>query len=605
MDNEIFDINKGFIDASELLVAGSHKNDKDLLLKAIEMFKKIVEIEPDYAEAFYNIALAYYYLAEFASSIIYYSKVLELDPNDHEVLLERASLYAKTKEFKKAIDDYTKAIDYDKENASLYHNRGLLYGEIKDYTMAISDLNQAIKFDSGKAHYYYNLANFIKDTGDYKLAIKDYDKAIELNPKDDYGFINKGICLAKLNEHDAAIENYQMAVKICPENYLSYYNCAHSFDILGNYEKVIENYTKVINIAPENINAFINRGIAYTKIKKYNDALDDFKMAINIEPRHPLIFYNRGITFNAMKMPQEAIEDYSMAISLNPYESDCYFNRGNIYFKRKEFFKAFADFIQAIELDLNYALTHYFAYYDQVKSNNLQKDLTLINKAIKINPDKQELLLNKIILLDKSFKFKEAFDLNELIKIPQTEYIYLNKIILNTRLKKYDTALNNVADLPDNIANTAYSGLISAVLNIACGNFDSAESALDKVLKLSKSSFDKTSFVYILKFLISKITGKNSDNLANTLHTQVYSKTSLLSNNFSSSLVLYIDGRLSIDELLGQADTITYKTIANLFIGLNLLAQNESQSANTYFNWIIHNANKASVAFIIAQALNK
>lgn len=73
--------------------------------EAINLFKKALVIEPEFVDAYYNLASLYEYMGNETQALTYYEIVLSKAPTDSEVAYKVASIY-----FKK--HDYTKAQNY-------------------------------------------------------------------------------------------------------------------------------------------------------------------------------------------------------------------------------------------------------------------------------------------------------------------------------------------------------------------------------------------------------------------------------------------------------------------------------------------------------------
>ena len=85
-----------------------------------------------------------------------YDKLIELDPDNADAYHERGDFYYEMDEYGKAIADYSRAIELEPRHASAYFNRAYAYGEISEYDKAIADYSKAIELDPSDAQAYYN-----------------------------------------------------------------------------------------------------------------------------------------------------------------------------------------------------------------------------------------------------------------------------------------------------------------------------------------------------------------------------------------------------------------------------------------------------------------
>jgi tetratricopeptide (TPR) repeat protein len=109
-----------------------------------------------------------------------YSKAIELDPNYALAYNNRGAVYAGLNEHERAIQDYNNALDLDPNDPDLYHNRGLSYGYLRDYERAIQDCNKALELDPKFVRAYTNISELKIITGKYKEALVSIQKILPL-----------------------------------------------------------------------------------------------------------------------------------------------------------------------------------------------------------------------------------------------------------------------------------------------------------------------------------------------------------------------------------------------------------------------------------------
>jgi len=95
--------------------------------KAIADYNKVIELAPNYANAYNYRGLAYYLLEQYEKAIADYNKAIELAPNYAYAYNNRGIAYYALEQYERAIEDYNKAIDLDPNFTIAYDNRGLAY----------------------------------------------------------------------------------------------------------------------------------------------------------------------------------------------------------------------------------------------------------------------------------------------------------------------------------------------------------------------------------------------------------------------------------------------------------------------------------------------
>lgn len=156
-------------------------SEKDLQ-KAIELYSKAIELDPNFAEAYSNRGYAKYLLGEEKNALQDYDKAIELNPNLSETYNNRGNAKESLGDENGALEDYDKAIELNPDYANAYNNRGIVKRELGDTTGAMIDFNKAIELRGDFPEAYCNRGVLKEKIGDNNGALLDYNIAIDLNP---------------------------------------------------------------------------------------------------------------------------------------------------------------------------------------------------------------------------------------------------------------------------------------------------------------------------------------------------------------------------------------------------------------------------------------
>ena len=294
---------RGQIRAYFYAVQGQTKYIDNRYDEAITDFDKVIELNPEKADAYYNRGLSKFRLAD-----------LESEKGNTE---KARALY------EAGIEDSTQVIKRIPEDVNAYHNRAggkfrLAQSETdiakaqKYYQGAIHDWTQVIELNSEHADPYNNLGaakaalgKSKADQGDiseaqalYVSAIQDCTQAIQLNPENPDPYINRGYAEFRLGKTKT-----------------------DNGDIVGAealYIAAVRDCTQAIQLNPENAAAYGNRGVAEAALGNAEGAIEDFNAAIRLEPEEAEYFYERGLAKEALGQKEEAKSDFEKAKELDP-----------------------------------------------------------------------------------------------------------------------------------------------------------------------------------------------------------------------------------------------------------------------------------------------
>ena len=207
-DNEAYSlVKRGF----ELLNGSSRNENK----KAIDLFIKAIELDPNYSDAYYGLAkgeydLSYLSLKEPKASIplakSYLKKALEINPNHLRSKILKIILTLKA-------DWNTKNIFENIESILTKHKNNPLAGELSDVFIhsgqskrAIKILNQSLILDPKNSSFHARLALQYLIIGNINLAEKYNSEAVKLSPNYQMVLHIRSLILMKQNRY-TEIEN--------------------------------------------------------------------------------------------------------------------------------------------------------------------------------------------------------------------------------------------------------------------------------------------------------------------------------------------------------------------------------------------------------------
>ncbi len=196
----LFDNFKRIAEAEKWFNKAGDESDKE---KAIEYYRKAIELNPGYAEAHYKLGRLFECLKRYRGAEKEYKEAIRLNPND----------------------------------ADMHYNFGVLLKQsLGKYGGAAKEFMEVIRLNPNDAEAHFNLGILLYILERYDEAVEEYKGAIRLNPGDAKLHFHLGNLLKKLNRFEEAEKEYEVAISICPNHSEAIYNLKE----LRYYQKVLK-----------------------------------------------------------------------------------------------------------------------------------------------------------------------------------------------------------------------------------------------------------------------------------------------------------------------------------------------------------------------------
>jgi TolB-like protein/DNA-binding winged helix-turn-helix (wHTH) protein len=206
-------------EAYRCYLKGRHILDKrtpEAAVKSIEYFEQATRLDPNYALAYADLALAYFSLAGLGAR------------SPKEVI-------------PKAKEAVTKALEIDDRLAEAHTSLGYIrYGHDWDWSGAEREFKRAIELNPNSARVHQGYAHYLYTVGRFDEAIAEIKRALELEPVSVH--INRDVALVLYfaRQYDQAIEQCQKTLELDPNFSTAYVWLAKAYEQKGLHEQAIE-----------------------------------------------------------------------------------------------------------------------------------------------------------------------------------------------------------------------------------------------------------------------------------------------------------------------------------------------------------------------------
>lgn len=260
--------------------------------KAIEYYKKSIEVDSNYFDSYHNLCLVFYKTDEFEKAASYCNKAISINDKDASTLFILANVYSEQKEYKKAIKMLREGLKLEPESPSEYNLLGYLYQETGNYVYSMFYLKKAAQLGETDVQQYF-IENNISWENDFEVP--NYEK-IKANIEDKkssfyypklWGRFQKGDSTLTLDEKRHLYFGYVFNEKYSPYN--SVHDSKQVNEIINKEnpsKKELKNLVSLFNTSlgaePFNIRYLYYQKIAYELLKKPKKAKQNMEKIFSV-----------------------------------------------------------------------------------------------------------------------------------------------------------------------------------------------------------------------------------------------------------------------------------------------------------------------------------
>jgi len=201
---------------SRLALIEEHAGAPQNLLRAIELFRGVLAVEPNDARMHARLAGVLDRLGEAGSAQGEYARALELDPDLTGARTALATLLARQGRLEEAIAEFERVLRIEPDNVGAHANLGAALASVGRREDAAVQLESVLRLAPSMPLAHFNLALLYEEQGALEQARLHYEQEIALNPGLAAAHNNLGRTLEALGRPADAAAAYAKAVELDP-----------------------------------------------------------------------------------------------------------------------------------------------------------------------------------------------------------------------------------------------------------------------------------------------------------------------------------------------------------------------------------------------------
>ncbi|MFV0277300.1 MAG: tetratricopeptide repeat protein [Parahaliea sp.] len=277
--------------------------DETNLAAALAMFRRALEIAPDFASAWAglcDVQLGRYEQTlsrdNFREADQSCQRALALDSNAIPVYVAQGNLYRISGRYTESLTAFSRGLALSPTVVEAYLGRGKTQAAIGQRELAVADFEKAIRLQPNFWRAYNDLGTFYFEAGDFARALPYLEKVASFNPDSDTVFNNLGSTYYMLGRVEDASRAWARAAGLAPSpEALS--NLGTALFFRGLFRDAAERYRDAIAMSPDNFQYWGNLGEALRFVDGSDDergrafgrAVELAEAALEVNPRNVLL----------------------------------------------------------------------------------------------------------------------------------------------------------------------------------------------------------------------------------------------------------------------------------------------------------------------------
>jgi len=170
-----------FDNAETALAEGNKYFDAGETEKSIDAYKQAVKLNPDFAEAYFRLGVAYSLLESEEEATRLPGEVTEPTPKGTKGKKKEPEKTNAEKAFDNAVKIYEKVVKKNPEDDVAFFYLGRSYNKLNEDDKAAKALRQAVKLNPDNVEYQTELAESLINIAEYDEAVRALKKALEMD----------------------------------------------------------------------------------------------------------------------------------------------------------------------------------------------------------------------------------------------------------------------------------------------------------------------------------------------------------------------------------------------------------------------------------------
>ncbi len=383
-----------------LLERGLQLHQVGRVVEAQAIYRQLLALAPDHFEALRLLGMAECHTGNYQQAELLLGRAVALEPRSADAHLNRGVALSALRRYEEARESYQRAIALQPTFAIALHNLGNVCRALHRLDEAVASYERAIAAKPDFVEAFLNRGLVLMQMSRLSEAVDSFNRALAINPRHLDALNSRSSALNSLGRPHEALASCELALCINPNLAGALNNRGNALVALDRHAEALDSYDRALAIDANLAEAHNGRGGALSHLREFEAAAASFDRALSINPDLIPALMNRSGIWLELRRFDEAQADCNRVIALAPLLSDAWFGRANVFFQSKRTAEALPDCEQALALDPNSFRAHSLRGQCLAALGRTRDAIACFDAALRIKPDFQDAISNKIFALD-------------------------------------------------------------------------------------------------------------------------------------------------------------------------------------------------------------
>lgn len=250
--------------------------------KKIEgLLTEVVELEPKFAEAHYNLGVLYTNLNKPEEAVEHLDAAHEIAPEVLDYTVALAQAYASAEDYTRARDMFREVVSRQPDNLTAKNNLAVMALRQGDEEAAMNHVRDVLREDNENVGALNVLGLIYRKRGNMSLAKYAFQKALEQDEGN--ADIHNNLGLVYLQEEDtpSAVDHFEAAVASDPNYLESRLNIGAIFLEYLDYKRAYNQFDHAVRIAPNQCMARLGKGATAFATSEYETSAENYEYYVD------------------------------------------------------------------------------------------------------------------------------------------------------------------------------------------------------------------------------------------------------------------------------------------------------------------------------------